>query len=164
MSIKFAKRAASEIMGRGGSAIRIKPSALSDAAKAITKDDVRKLISDKNIYAIPEKHNVSMNSKVLRKKRDEGRRRGPGRRKGTFKARAGRRWEKKVRSQRMLLRSLKQMKKIDNKTFGKFYGLVKGNAFPDKASLLLHLGEKTGVKLSAEELAKIDEQARARYK
>lgn len=164
MSIKFARRAASEIMGRGRSAIRIKPSALADAAKAITKDDVRKLITDKNIYAIPEKHNLSMNAKVLRRKRAEGRRRGPGRRKGSFKSRAGRTWERQVRSQRILLRKLKQMKKVDNKTFRHFYGLIKGNAFPDKASLLLHLSEQTGVKVSADELKKINEEVKALHK
>ncbi|MCL4375807.1 hypothetical protein M1394_03340 [Candidatus Marsarchaeota archaeon] len=87
MSIKFAKRAAGQILNRGESSIRINQNSLQDAAKAITKEDVRALISNGGIYAIPAKHNVSMNSKTLRKKRSEGRRRGKGRRRGTSNAR-----------------------------------------------------------------------------
>ena len=61
MSIKFAKRAASQILNRGETSIRINPNSLQDAAKAITKEDVRALISNGGIYTIPEKHNISMN-------------------------------------------------------------------------------------------------------
>jgi len=107
----------------------------------LTKDDVRKLIQNGSIYAVKAKHNLSLNSKILKKKREEGRRRGFGRRKGTRKARGGISWEKKVRSQRAVLKELKKMGKIDSSNFKKFYLLIKGNAFPDKASLLLHLKE-----------------------
>ncbi len=163
MSLRFARRAASEMLERGVSAIRFKPSAKSDIEKAITRDDIRKLITDGSIYPLPEKHNISANSKIMRKKREEGRRRGLGRRKGTLKARTGSRWEKKVRSQRIMLRKLREMQKLDNKSFHRFYKLIKGNAFADKASLLLHLRDE-GIKISDEEVAKISESMKAMYK
>jgi large subunit ribosomal protein L19e len=163
MSIKFARRAAAEILNRGESAIRFNSAALEEIRKALTKDDVRRLIQNKSIYAIKEKHNLSINSKILKKKREEGRRRGFGRRKGTRKARGIISWEKKTRSQRALLKELKKMGKLDTASFKRFYMLVKGNSFPDKASLLLHLREH-GVEINDEEKKRIDESLRARYK
>jgi len=163
MSIRFAKRIASDIMGRGESSIRIKPSAIEDAKKAITRDDIRKLIQNGSIFAVKAKHNLSMNSKILRKKRAAGRRRGVGRRKGTRKARGGITWEKRVRAQRMLLKELKKEGKIDTKSFSRFYSLIKGNMFPDKASLILHIRD-SGIQISDDDLAKVNEVIKNSYK
>ncbi len=162
MSMKFARRAAAEILNRGESSIRFNKNALEEIKKALTKDDIRRLIQNGSIFAVKPKHNLSLNSKLLKKKREEGRRRGFGRRKGTRKARGGITWEKKVRSQRALLKELKKMGKIDNASFKKFYMLIKGNAFPDKASLLLHLRDE-GISISDEEKKKIDEALKMRY-
>ncbi|MGC8587023.1 MAG: 50S ribosomal protein L19e [Candidatus Micrarchaeia archaeon] len=163
MSIRFVKRIASDIIGRGESAIRIKPSAMDDAKKAITRDDIRKLIQNGSIFAVQPKHNISMNSKILKKKRAEGRRRGPGRRKGSRKARGGISWEKRVRAQRMLLKELKNEGKIDTRNFGKFYALIKGNMFPNKASLILHIRD-SGIQITDEEIAKVEEAIRNSYR
>lgn len=162
MSIKFAKRAAGQILNRGESSIRINQNSLQDAAKAITKEDVRALISNGGIYAIPAKHNVSMNSKTLRKKRSEGRRRGKGRRRGTSNARSGSLWKKKVRSQRILLKRLKLMGKLSTKDFQRYYKLIKGNSFADKSSLLMNLSEN-GIKVSAEELKQVNDYVKSLY-
>jgi len=162
MTIKFAKRVASEVLGRGENAIRIKKEAYADAEKALTRDDVKKLIKDGSIFAIEPKHNLSLHGKVLKIKRSKGRKRGYGKRKGTASARAGRVWERKVRSQRLLLKRLKEIGKLDSKTFRRFYLLVKGNAFPDKRSLLLHL-DNEGIKVSDEELKQIEEYIKNTY-
>ncbi len=163
MSIKFVKRAAAEILGRGESAIRFKPNSEAEISKAITRDDVRKLIADGSVFAIKAKKNMSRYGKELKEARTEGRRRGRGRRKGTEKARAGLGWEKKIRSQRKLLSVLKEMGKIDTKTFKRFYALAKGNAFADKSSLLLHLSD-VGIKITEEEKKQIDEKIKSMYK
>ncbi len=162
MGLNFAKRTASKLLKRGESAVRINPNAVADAKKAITRDDIRKLIKDGNIYAIKAKKNKSINAKILKMKRDEGRRRGPGKRKGTRKARGGMSWEKKSRSQRMLLKELKKMGKLDTSSFNTFYGLIKGNMFPDKASMLRRLADHNVI-VSQEEMAKINEEIKKRY-
>ncbi|MGC8676253.1 MAG: 50S ribosomal protein L19e [Candidatus Micrarchaeia archaeon] len=162
MTIKFAKRVASEMLERGESSIRIKQSSLDDANKALTRDDIRKLIEQGSIYALPAKHNLSRHGKLLKLKRAKGRKRGYGKRRGTYKARAGITWERKVRSQRLLLKRLKELGKLDNKTFRRFYGLVKGASFPDKRSLLLHLADE-GVRVSDEELKQIEEHIKQVY-
>ncbi|MEM0087076.1 MAG: 50S ribosomal protein L19e [Candidatus Micrarchaeaceae archaeon] len=162
MSIKFARRAASEILGRGESSIRFKPDAIQEIKKAITKDDVRKLIENKSIIAVKPKHNISMNSKVLKQKREAGKRRGPGRKKGTLKARGTTPWKKRVRAQRMLLKELKRMGKIDTKTFNSFYMRVTGNSFPNKASLLLHIKD-SGISITDDELKQINERIKSQW-
>ena len=150
MSIQLTRRIAAELLKRGESAIRIKPTALPDAEKAITRDDVRALIGSGSVYALQEKSNQSRYSKVLREKRNQGRKRGRGRRKGTAKARGATiRYEKKVRGQRRVLAALKKDKTINNEQYKKFYALVKGGNFMTKASLLGHI-RSHGVTLTEE--------------
>ena len=157
MSVKFTRRVAAEILGRGETAIWIKPDSVEEVKKAITRDDIRKLIKDGIIVAVKTKSELHPKSALAKRKK------GQGKRRGSLKARQGRIWEKKVRSQRVLLKRLKLMAKIDNPTFKKYYLLVKGNAFPDKRSLLLHLSDD-GIKISEEELKKISDFAKSAYK
>ncbi|MDE1868678.1 MAG: 50S ribosomal protein L19e [Candidatus Micrarchaeota archaeon] len=150
MSVRLTRRIAAELLNRGESAIRIKPAAIADAQKAITRDDVRTLIGSGSVYALQEKSNLSLYSKELREKRNQGRKRGRGRRKGTAKARgATLRYEKKVRGQRRVLAALKKDKTIDNEQYKRFYALVKGGNFMTKASLLGHI-RAHGVTLTEE--------------
>jgi large subunit ribosomal protein L19e len=163
MTIAFVKRTAAQILGRGESAIRLRESSLDDISKAITRDDVRRLISGGSVFALKAKKNLSMNSKILRQKREEGRRRGVGRRKGSRNARSGMTWEKKVRAQRFLLSELKGRGKFDNMMFRKLYLLVKGGSFADKAALLRKINDM-GVQVSDKEVSEINGKARSMYK
>lgn len=156
MSIKLTKRLASDILERGESSIRIRQGAFEDAKKAMTRDDVRKLISKGDVFALKERSEVHKKAKLPKRKR------GSGKRKGTRKARQGISWTKKVRSQRMLLSRLREMGKIDRRMFRRYYLLVKGNSFPDKRSLLLHLSDE-GIAVSDEELKQINEYVRKLY-
>jgi len=140
MSIKLTKRIASQLLNRGVTAVRIKHESVPEAEKAITREDVRVLIKNGGIYTLKIKHNISAYSKILKQKRQKGRRRGMGRRKGSAYARGGEiEYKKKVRGQRRLLKSLKDEKLIDNIRFKKYYALVKGGNFDTKGSLLSHI-------------------------
>lgn len=163
MTIRFVRRVAAELKGRGEGAIRINSSALEDVKKAITRDDVRRLIENGSVYVIKEKRNISMNAKKLKIRRSKGRGRGPGKRKGTLKARGGYMWKKKARSQRMLLKRLKVAGKIDRQTFNKYYRLIKGNSFADKGSMLLHLREE-GIQIEGQTLKEINDYIKNQYK
>lgn len=153
MSIKLTKRAAAQIMKRGVNSVRIQDGALEDAKKAITKEDVRALIKSGKVYAIKERTTLSLHGKELREKRHAGRARGPGRRKGAYKARRGSPYVKKVRAQRRILASLKGSGEMDNATFKRYYALVKGGTFQTKLSLINHI--RTGVKMSDERAAEL---------
>lgn len=154
MSIKLTKRIAKQLLNRGESAIRIKESATPEAKKAITREDVRTLIKNGSIYTIKAKHNLSAYSKVLKAKRNKGRRRGPGRRKGTEKARGKVEYKKKIRGQRRVLKALKAEKIIDNTKFKTYYALVKGGNFANKATLLNHI-RNDGVQIDEEKFKQL---------
>ncbi len=147
MSIKLTKRVAAVILGRGVSSIRVKDNGLEDAAKAITREDVRKLISSGSVYAQKEKHNISAYGKELKERRAKGRSRGTGKKRGTSKARGSMEYKKKIRAQRRVLLKLKGEKAINNELFKEFYKLVRGGTFVSKASLLGHIRSK-GVMIS----------------
>ena len=55
MSIRFTRRAAAELLHKGEHAIRIKPASIEEAKRAITRDDVRRLIKDGIVYAEKKK-------------------------------------------------------------------------------------------------------------
>ncbi len=139
MSVKLTRRIAADLLKRGESAVKIKPGAIKDAEKAITREDVRNLIKNGSIYLTKLKHNISAYSKVLREKRKKGRRRGTGRRKGTLKARGTVEYKKRIRGQRRVLKALKTENIVDNERFKKYYALVKGGNFTSKASLISHI-------------------------
>ncbi|MGC8568082.1 MAG: 50S ribosomal protein L19e [Candidatus Micrarchaeia archaeon] len=151
MSIKFVKRSAKKFLERGTSSIRISPTAVKDAASAISNEDVKALIKDGKIYARKPKHNLSLHGKERAAKRKKGRSRGPGRREGTRKAREGSNYPKKVRSQRTLLKILKAANIITNEQFKKYYRLVKGNVFSSKASIINRM-KSDGVQIGDEDL------------
>lgn len=156
MSVKLTKRLASSILRRGESSIRIRQGAFEDAKKAMTRDDVRKLVSKGDVFALKDRREVHKKARLPRRKR------GAGKRKGTRKARQGMPWTKKVRSQRLLLSRLRETGKIDRRMFRRYYRLVKGNAFPDKRSLLLHLGDE-GITVSDGEIKQINDYIRRLY-
>jgi Ribosomal protein L19E len=154
MSIELTKRIAARSLKRGVNAIRIKDTARADASKAITTDDVRVLLKNGNVYAIPKKKNLSKRGKERNVKKAKGRGRGPGRKRGTYKARTGRRYPKKVRAQRRVLKELKSSKSITNEQFKRFYSLVKGGTFGSKAQLLNNI-MGTGVQIDGERFEKL---------
>jgi large subunit ribosomal protein L19e len=154
MSVQLTKRIAADLLSRGVSSIRIKGDVLEKADKAITREDVRELIKSGGVYAQKEKHNLSLYSKELKKKRAKGRRRGIGRKKGTRAARASIDYPQKVRAQRRVLFALKRDKTINNELFRQFYKLVRGGTFANKASLLGHI-KSHGVTISDERMKEL---------
>lgn len=154
MSIKLTRRIAGRMLKRGVSNVRIKAGSLEDAKKAITSSDVKALIDKGGVYALPKKHNISARGKILKKKRNQGRSRGPGRRKGTKKARGGVEYKKRIRGQRRVLKELRRDKLLDGALFRKLYLLVKGGNFSNKATLLNHVRSR-GVEISDEKFEKL---------
>ncbi len=154
MSIQLTKRLTAKILRRGVNAVKIKKMAYTEASKAITGDDVRALIKNGSVYVIKEKKNLSLHGKELHKKRQKGARRGPGKKKGTLKARTGRTYPKHIRAQRRIIKSLKSDTTINNIQFKKYYKLVKGGTFSTKAQLINYIIH-TGVDIIDEKYDKL---------
>jgi len=148
MDVSLQKELAAEILGVGKDRIWIDPKKLDEVSKALTKEDVRRLINE-GIIKVKEKKGQSRYwSNVLHEKRKKGRRRGHGSRKGRKSARLDEKTQHilKVRAMRRLIRILKMKNIIDKRTYRQLYKLIKGGMFRSKKHILLWLKEKAILK------------------
>jgi len=148
VDLRLVRRLAAEVLGVGESRIWIDPSRIDDAAAAISRDDVRRLIKEGVISVRPESTPSRGRARLRALKKRQGRRRGPGSGKGP-RYDEKRLWILRVRAQRKLLKELKEKGLIDAKTFREVYRLVKGGMFRGRAHLKLYLREHNLIKVSA---------------
>jgi len=141
MSMETTKRIAGELLGAGVSRVRIKPGEEKSAAEAMTRDDVRSLISKHFVYALPVHSVPRWRARKKLRQKQKGRRRGLGSRKGKKFAKISRKeqWMSRVRAQRALLVKLLGQKKITHEAYRGAYAMVKGGAFKGRESMLTHL-------------------------
>jgi large subunit ribosomal protein L19e len=135
MSLSIVKRLAAEVLGVGESRVYIDPSRLDEAASAITKEDVRKLIEKGVISAKPVKGTSKARARLRHLKKRKGLRKGRGSRKGSVADLERRLWIARVRALRRYLKMLRDRRLIDKKAYRKLYRLVKGGAFQSRAHL-----------------------------
>jgi len=127
------KRMAAKVLKVGISRVWLDPAKREDIEKAVTKWDIRKLIKQNAIKALPEK--------LHRPKERVKKRKGTGRRKGGKYSIVSRkrRWISTIRPLRELLKELKSSGQIDNPTYKKMRLLAKGGVFRSRAHLRLYL-------------------------
>ena len=120
----------------GKSRIYIDPSKLKEVKEAITGDDIKGLIADKAFKKTGVGHSRGR-ARILLVKKQKGRKRGLGKRKGSVKARTNPKemWLKKVRAQRKYIRKLLEDEKIDKKIYRDLYLKIKGGFFRTKAHI-----------------------------
>ncbi len=152
MSIRTVRRMAADILKCGENRIWMDPNAIEEIKKAITREDVRMLIRRKLIKKIKIKEGLNPGKEYRRKQKEKGRRRGHGSRKGAKGARSGDKteWLIRIRSQRKLLKELKQKGEITPSVYRKVYRLVKGGMFRSKKHLLTYLQENEMLKVQEE--------------
>ena len=134
MTAKTVKRLAADLLGVGESRVRIKEGELGRAEEALTREDVRGLIADGAVYALPKKGP---------RKKPEGRKRSRGSRKGTKHSRKPKKeaWMEKVRAQRKYLEELAKKGEIGPEDRRFIYLKVKGGSFRGKKALYTYLEE-----------------------
>lgn len=144
MSIATARRMASYLLKAGESKVRIDPARYAEVAKAVTKDDVRSLIRKGAVSAPQAKGVPRIGARLRAKRKKKGRGRGYGRRRGTANTRNSIKgaWMKRVRSQRSLLRELKDRNVLDKGAYRTAYRKIKGGEFRDKGHMLTYLKER----------------------
>lgn len=149
MSLSMVKRVASDILGVGTSRIKIDPANVKKAEEALTRDDVRALVSQ-HVISIEPKKGVSRGSARIKERQKQlGRRRGTGSRKGSKYSKIARKriWMNKLRAQRKLLKELREKNLLESsQAFRKVYNMVKGGAFKARAQLLTYLAENNLLK------------------
>lgn len=128
MNLTTQKKLAAKVLKCGVSRIWIDPVKIKEVSEAITTADVKRLIKKRIIKKKPE-------IGVSRKKRKK--RKGPGSRKGTAKARSPpkRIWMNKIRTQRKYLRLLKEKNVVDSKLYRELYLKAKAGFFRSKSHI-----------------------------
>ena len=134
------KKMAAQILKVGRNRVWLDPKHAKDLDAAITKADVRRMILKGWVKALPEK--------VHRPREKRKRGRGRGSRKGARYSIVNRkrRWILKVRPMRAMLQEMKAKQQIDNPTFKKLYGLVKGGMFRSRSHLRLYMEQNNLLK------------------
>jgi large subunit ribosomal protein L19e len=131
MNLENKKEMVARIAGVGKGRVRFNPEKLEDIEDAVTRAEVRALISQGT---------VKINHIKGQTRRQKSRKRGPGSRKGKKTARTGRK-EKWVRQVRALRRYLKKVKpNISKKLYWAAYKKVKGGEIRSVARLKEFLG------------------------
>ncbi len=139
------KRMAAELLKVGETRVWIDPDATSEVMSAMTRGDIKKYIGLGFIGVKPKKGNSRGRFRKNTEQRKKGRRRGYGNRKGKKTARENPKqvWIKKIRSQRKLLKELRDSNKISSELYRKTYRVAKAGTFKSKAQLKSYLIEKS---------------------
>ncbi len=138
------KRLAADILKCSPQRVRFSTEHAKEIGEAITRADVRTLISQGIITRLPVGGISNGRRKIVLKQLAKGRRRGAGSRKGTSNARASgsQDWTTRVRVQRELLQRLRERKKVTPETFKALYAKVKGGFFRSTHHIKLYMEEQ----------------------
>jgi large subunit ribosomal protein L19e len=138
------KRLAANLLNTGVNRVRFDQNKLEEIKEAITKEDLRALIREKAIFkdeTNSQSRGRARNDLIQKRK---GRGKGPGRKKGKKGARTNKKedWMNRVRSQRKIIKSLKDKKQISNKDYRTLYLKSKGGFFRSKRHIIMYMEEK----------------------
>lgn len=142
VNLRAKKRLAARVTGVGVHRIKFDSDHLDDVADAITRENIRSLITANTIQI---KSFTGTSRGRAQDKKDQKNKRGakPGAKQGRKGARVGKKeiYVAKVRSLRRLLKIAKERKDITNPEFWSLYKKVGGNTVRNKAHLRLLMEE-----------------------
>lgn len=143
MNLKSQRRLAAAVLDIGVNRVWIDPETADEVEIAITRQEIRKLISDGAIKALPEKSLSRGRARERAAKKKAGRRRGPGRRKGSKFSVVSRksRWMSKIRALRKRLKRLRERRMITVSNYRMLYRKAKGGEFDSVAELERYITE-----------------------
>lgn len=137
VKLESIRRIAARELNCGQSKVWIDPVQSSKAKEAITKEDIKELIRNGMIKKKRENAQSRGRARTLQAQKRKGRKKGMGKRKGTFKARVNKKesWMRRVRSLRRKLKELRKEGSLKEGEYKKFYKLIKGNYFRGRKHL-----------------------------
>ncbi len=141
MNVRSQRDIAKNILKVGRNKVWIDPEKTSEVQASITKNDIRKQISEGAIKARPIIGTSTARSKIIKLQKKKGNMTGQGKRKGTKKTRTSskRAWITKIRALRKELNNLKSKEKIKTSEYRHLYLKSSSGVFKDKSSLHLYL-------------------------
>ncbi|MHA1673094.1 MAG: 50S ribosomal protein L19e [Promethearchaeota archaeon] len=143
MNITAQKRLASEILKCGVHRVYVHPDYIDDVLMAITREDIKNLIKNKIITKRKKKGISRYRVKKAKEKKQKGRSRGNGSRKGVKTARSPskRNWINRIRPLRRELKKLRSTERIEVTTYRTLYMKAKGGSFNSVATLHRYIDE-----------------------
>lgn len=143
MQLSTQKRLAANVLKTSKKKIVFDPERLEDIKEAITKTDIRGLVSEKAIKKLSKKGVSKVRVREHQAQRRKGLRKGPSTKKGKKTSRISKKetWMKKIRTQREFLYELRTKEKISLKTFSDLYLKAKGNFFRSKRHIKIYLDD-----------------------
>ncbi|MFC6835192.1 50S ribosomal protein L19e [Halomarina ordinaria] len=132
------KRLAADVLDVGKNRVWFDPDAHGEIADAITREDIRELVSQGTIDTKSDaRSNSRGRARERNRKRAYGHRKGPGSRKGKSGAREGKKksWMSRIRAQRATLRDLRDSGELDRSEYRELYGMASGGEFDSVSDL-----------------------------
>lgn len=132
---------ASEVLGIGVTRVWMDPLKSAEIAGAITKNDIRKLVAEGTLKALPVQGISTARAKLKKIQKKKGRSSGHGRRKGPASARTPRKeaWMKAIRAIRKMLVEYRDEKKITPTEYRVLYNMADSGVLKTKAYLKLYI-------------------------
>ena len=127
MSLRSQRRLAARILKVGDERLWIDPDETERVSSAITGDEIRKLIHEGTIRAMPVSGTSRGRNRSLREDRKRGRRRGLGSRKGGKHSKKV--WARRIRVIRSRLADLRDRSLIPTGTYRNLLLMAKGGMF-----------------------------------
>ncbi|MAG45361.1 MAG: 50S ribosomal protein L19e [Nanoarchaeota archaeon] len=151
MKFTTQKRIAGQLLKVGTKKVWFDPEKLTEIKEAITKSDIRSLIAGKFIKIKKAPSQSRSRARKIRIQKRKGNQKGPGARRGKKTARLSKKenWMAKIRTQRKLIRELKQKNLIENLVYKNLLDKAKGGFFRNKRHIKLYLEEKNLFKKNA---------------
>ena len=137
MSLKSQRRLASEVMKIGESRVWIDPERIDYVESAITREEIRKLVKEGVVKALPQKGVSRARARVLHQKRKKGLRKGPGGKSGPARSKISKKqaWINRIRPIRRRLTELKETRAITESAYRKLYDMSESGVFESIAEL-----------------------------
>jgi large subunit ribosomal protein L19e len=144
MNLTNQRRLAASLLEIGINRVWIDPEKIGDVEGAITRSEIRKLIRESTIKALPERGTSRGRARVLAQKKRTGRRIGMGTKKGKLYAKVSEktRWMHRIRALRRKLTELRDQRVITVNTYRSLYMKAKGGEFRSLAELDRHINEQ----------------------
>jgi large subunit ribosomal protein L19e len=143
MKLKLQKKLAADVLKCSKNRIALDITRLDDIKEAITKADIRSLISEGAIKKKPTKSTSRVRARKIALQKRKGRRKGLGKRKGKKTARLSKKesWINRIRTQRQFLKELKDKDIISSAVYQQLYMKSKGGFFRSKRHIKLYIEE-----------------------
>ena len=136
VNLRAKKELAARTLGVGVGRIRFDPNYLDDIADAITREDIRSLMTARTIL-IKKKEGTSRGRFRIKHEKSKKRGRGKGSMEGKMTARTGKKeaWVRKVRTLRKHLKIMRDREEISKDKFKLLYRRIKGGQVRSVAHL-----------------------------